>query len=29
MHFQVKITFEKQLQPNILYIFFITHKPQP
>ena len=29
MHFQVKNTFEKQLQPNILYIFFTVYKPQP
>jgi len=29
MHFQVKNTFEKQLQPNILYMFFTVHKPQP
>jgi len=29
MHFQVKSTFEKQLQPNILYMFFAVYKPQP
>jgi len=29
MYFQVKSTFEKQPQPNILYMFFAAHKPQP
>jgi hypothetical protein len=29
MHFQVKNTFKMQLQPNILYMFFAIHKPQP
>jgi hypothetical protein len=28
MHFLVKSTFEKQPQPNILYIFFTVYKPQ-
>jgi hypothetical protein len=28
MHFQLKNTFEKQLQPNILYMFFAAHKYQ-
>ena len=28
MHFQVKNTFEKQPQPNILYMFFTVHKSQ-
>jgi hypothetical protein len=28
MHFQVKNTFEKQLQPDILYMFFAAHKHQ-
>jgi len=28
MHFQVKTTFEKQPQLNILYMFFAAHKPQ-
>jgi hypothetical protein len=29
MHFQVKNTFKKQPQQNILYMFFVIHKPQP
>jgi len=29
MYFQVKSTFKKQPQPNILYMFFAAHKPQP
>jgi hypothetical protein len=29
MYFQVKNTFEKQPQPNILYMFFTAHKHQP
>ena len=29
MHFQVKNTFEKQPQPNILYMFFFSYKFQP
>jgi len=28
MHFQVKNTFEKQPQPDILYMFFAVYKPQ-
>jgi hypothetical protein len=28
MYFQVKNTFEKQPQPNILYMFFTAHKHQ-
>ena len=28
MRFQIKSTFQKQPQPNILYVFFAAHEPQ-